>query len=89
MAWKTDAPASRMSCSNGPGCLLAMKLYQLTVKEAKDGWEEQAAYYLNFAKEVYNWMTAYLCDISTGQVDRKSTRLNSSHVRTSRMPSSA
>ena len=25
-------------------------------------------YYLNFAKEVYNWMTAYLCDISTGQV---------------------
>ena len=68
MAWKTDAPASRMSCSNGPGCLLAMKLYQLTVKEAKDGWEEQAAYYLNFAKEVYNWMTAYLCDISTGQV---------------------
>ena len=30
--------------------LLAMKLYQLTVKEAKDGWEEQAAYYLNFAK---------------------------------------
>ena len=49
MAWKTDAPASRMSCSNGPGCLLAMKLYQLTVKEAKDGWEEQAAYYLNFA----------------------------------------
>ena len=34
------------------------ELYQLTVKEAKDGWEEQAAYYLNFAKEVYNWMTA-------------------------------
>lgn len=68
MAWKTDLPASRMSCSNGPGCLLAMKLYQLTVTEAKEGWEEQAAYYLNFAKEVYSWMTAYLCDTSTGQV---------------------
>ena len=68
MAWKTDLPASRMSCSNGPGCLLAMKLYQLTVTEAKDGWEDKAAYYLNFAKEVYNWMTAYLCDTSTGQV---------------------
>ena len=68
MAWKTDLPASRMSCSNGPGCLLAMKLYQLTVTEAKDGWEDKAVYYLNFAKEVYNWMTAYLCDTSTGQV---------------------
>ena len=45
-----------------------MKLYQLTVTEAKDGWEDKAAYYLNFAKEVYNWMTAYLCDTSTGQV---------------------
>jgi hypothetical protein len=68
LAWKTDLPASRMSCSNGPGCLLAMKLYQLTVKEAKEGWEAEAEYYLNFAKEVYTWMTAYLCDISTGQV---------------------
>ena len=68
MAWKTDSPASRMSCSNGPGCLLAMKLYRLTVTEAREGWEEQAAYYLNFAKEVYSWMTAYLCDTSTGQV---------------------
>ncbi len=65
LAWKTSAPASRMSCSNGPGCLLAMKLYQLAIKE---GRTNEAVEYLDFAKGVYAWMTAYLCDVSTGQV---------------------
>lgn len=65
LAWKTDAPASRMSCSNGPGCLLAMRLYKLAIE---DGRNEDASYYLTFAKEVYSWMTSYLCDVSTGQV---------------------
>lgn len=65
LAWKWDSPYSRMSCSNGPGCLLAMKLYKICKKEGKD---EEAAYYLNFAQEVYAWMSQFLCDISTGQV---------------------
>ncbi len=65
MAWKWDAPYSRMSCSNGPGCLFAMKLYKICKKEGRD---EEAAYYLKFAQEVYQWMSQFLCDVSTGQV---------------------
>lgn len=65
LAWKTTAAASRMSCSNGPGCLLAMKLYSLAIKEERTS---EAVEYLSFAKDVYAWMTAYLCDVSTGQV---------------------
>lgn len=65
LAWKTDLPYSRMSCSNGPGCLLAAKLYNLCKKEGK---ETEAAYYLDFAKRTYSWMSVYLCDVSTGQV---------------------
>ena len=36
---------------------------------------------------VYVWYVCYLCVVSV--VDRKSTRLNSSHLKLSRMPSSA
>ena len=65
MAWKWGAPYSRMSCSNGPGCLFAMKLYKIAKKE---GREKDAAEYLDFAQKVYAWMSNYLCDVSTGQV---------------------
>ena len=36
-----------------------------------------------------NWPDEFLLDLSTPEIDRKSTRLNSSHRNTSRMPSSA
>lgn len=65
LAWKWDTPNSRMSCSSGPGCLLAMKLYKVYKEEGK---EADAEFCLDFAKRTYNWMTAWLCDTSTGQV---------------------
>lgn len=65
MAWKWDAPYSRMSCGNGPGCLFAMKLYNIAMKE---GRTEEAAEYLDYAKEVYKYMSTNLCDITSGKV---------------------
>jgi predicted alpha-1,6-mannanase (GH76 family) len=65
IAWFVPMPETRYAASNGPGCLLAMKLYQLAVKENKSA---EAAEYLAFAKEVYQWMTASLSDTSSGQV---------------------
>lgn len=65
LAWKWDTPNSRMSCSSGPGTLLAMKLYKVYKEEGK---ESDAAFCLDFALRTYEWMTAWLCDTSTGQV---------------------
>lgn len=65
MAWKWDAPYSRMSCANGPGCLFAMKLYKMSLKR---GEAEEAEKYLAYAKKVYDYMSTKLCDASSGKV---------------------
>ena len=65
--------------------LSAMTLYQVVQHDAR------------FNETLYTWMVVgglkmeigFLVDGLTAMIDRKSTRLNSSHRNTSRMPSSA
>ena len=44
---------------------------------------------VNSIETVRDWLTAEVCPLVKLKLDRKSTRLNSSHIEESRMPSSA
>lgn len=48
--WKEGDKNSKNTCSNGPGILVALQLYQLTGKRQ----------YLNTALELYKWVNRYL-----------------------------
>ena len=60
------------------------RLYALFNSEAS---EQDGNFY--FVKQYDEKLYSRLCKIERNAVDRKSTRLNSSHPTTSRMPSSA
>jgi hypothetical protein len=48
--WKEGSPNSKNTCSNGPGALVALQLYQATKKKA----------YLDTALKIYHWTNARL-----------------------------
>ena len=50
----------------------------------------QKIFYIHFASWMGMYAALYTCGVASGiYIDRKSTRLNSSHIQKSRMPSSA
>lgn len=58
IAWKTDTPNSKNACSNGPGAILAMYLYE--IDEDPDD--------LEWAQDIYTWLKETLVDPDTGLV---------------------
>ena len=56
--WSLDAANSKNACSNGPGAICAMRLYEFTRDEK----------YLDDAKRIYGWLSATLYNSSTGAV---------------------
>lgn len=63
--WRTDTPEEKNACSNGPGALLALHLYNVN-KDPKE---------LEWAKQIYEWQKNTLVDPLTGLVwDNISTK---------------
>lgn len=58
IAWKTDTQNSKNACSNGPGAILAMYLYE--IDEDPDD--------LEWAQDIYTWLKETLVDPDTGLV---------------------
>lgn len=58
ITWKINTPNLKNACSNGPGAILAMQLYQV------EGDPEN----LEWAKKIYAWEKATLVDPATGLV---------------------
>ncbi len=58
IAWKTDTPNSKNACSNGPGAILAMYLYEIDQDEEDLEW----------AQDIYAWLKETLVDPDTGLV---------------------
>lgn len=58
LQWKLSEPNGKNACSNGPGAILAMKLYQID-KKAED---------LKWAKDIFAWQKATLVDPVSGLV---------------------
>lgn len=56
--WRTDTPEEKNACSNGPGALLALKLYSIN-KSPKE---------LEWAKKIFEWQNNTLVDPLTGLV---------------------
>lgn len=56
--WRTDTPEEKNACSNGPGALLALRMYKT------DGNKDD----LDWAKKIYEWEKNTLVDPLTGLV---------------------
>ncbi|MEO8414254.1 MAG: glycoside hydrolase family 76 protein [Ginsengibacter sp.] len=48
--WKEDEKTSKNTCSNGPGIIMALRLYEIT----------NSSHYLDTALFLYNWVNAHL-----------------------------
>ena len=66
--------------------LQARTAYQPTIKQQGERW---IAYVGHHGDKKLNTLNGRIEDNGTSLLDRKSTRLNSSHIQKSRMPSSA
>ncbi len=58
LTWKTDAPNGKNACSNAPGAILAIKLYNV----------ENNAEDLEWAKRILAWQKSTLVDAQSGLV---------------------
>lgn len=58
LAWKADHLWSKNACSNGPGNILASRLYQISRDEKELEW----------AKKIYQWEKDHLFDPETGAI---------------------
>lgn len=58
LLWKMDEPFGKNACSNGPGAILAMRLYEI----------DQNSEDLEWAQDIYEWEKATLVDSSNGLV---------------------
>ncbi|PKD16394.1 hypothetical protein APR41_08575 [Salegentibacter salinarum] len=56
--WRTDTPEEKNACSNGPGALLALNLYNINNTQAELEW----------AKKIFEWQKNTLVDPVTGLV---------------------
>lgn len=56
--WRTDTPEEKNACSNGPGALLALNLYNITKNQEELEW----------AKKIFEWQKNTLVDPLTGLV---------------------
>lgn len=56
--WRTDTPEEKNACSNGPGAILALRMYEV------DGNVDD----LDWAKKIYEWEKKTLVDPLTGLV---------------------
>lgn len=71
----TDEGLSKNACSNGPGCLAAIRLHELSVTQANYATDSHPDYrdfdYLANAERVYNWVSSVLFNKETGLVYSK------------------
>lgn len=56
--WRTDTPNEKNACSNGPGAILALGLYEINNKPEDLAW----------AEKIYKWQKSTLVDPLTGLV---------------------
>ena len=59
IAWKKDQTWSKNACSNGPGGLIAARLYRIDKKEEDLQW----------ARKIFEWEYDHLVDAATGRVN--------------------
>ncbi len=67
ITWKTDVAKSKNACSNGPGALIAARMYRFYDKAKFKGGKPREAY-LSEAIKIYTWEKNNLFDRETGAV---------------------
>ncbi|WP_339864363.1 glycoside hydrolase family 76 protein [uncultured Algoriphagus sp.] len=67
ITWKTDVEKSKNACSNGPGALVAARIYSMydQIKEPGDKSKEA---YLEEAVKIYSWLRDNLYEEAEGKV---------------------
>lgn len=67
ITWKTDVEKTKNACSNGPGALVAVRIYSMYDKVSEPGDKAKEAY-LDEAVKIYSWLKANLYDSVEGKV---------------------
>lgn len=67
ITWKTDVEKTKNACSNGPGAIVAAKIYRL-YDQLKNPGDKPKQAYLDEAVEIYSWLRDNLYDPVEGKV---------------------
>ena len=67
ITWKTDVSRSKNACSNGPGALVAVRIYSMYDKMKNPGAKTKQAY-LDEATKIYSWLRINLYVEAEGKV---------------------
>ncbi|MCE7058158.1 AGE family epimerase/isomerase [Algoriphagus sp. AGSA1] len=67
ITWKTDVEKTKNACSNGPGALVATRIYTLYDQVSTPGDKAKQAY-LDEAVKIYSWLRNNLYEPSEGKV---------------------
>ena len=67
ITWKTDVEKTKNACSNGPGALVAARIYSMYDKISEPGSKNKKAYFEEAVK-IYSWLRDTLYDPTEGKV---------------------